>query len=73
MQRIFGTESGAVIYGVLYSAFATASVVGGILTKVLVKKLGWERVFQTMAAMSLVATGLAMQVKPVKGYDASVV
>ena len=73
MQRIFGPEAGTVLYGVIYSAFAMASVIGGIITKMLVKSIGWEKVFQGMAAMSLLATVLANFVKPVKGYEGSVV
>jgi predicted MFS family arabinose efflux permease len=73
VQRIFGSEAGTVIYGLIYSAFAIASVVGGILTKILVRSLGWEKVFQTMAAMSLFATGMVTLVKPIEGFANSVV
>lgn len=73
VQRIFGPEAGTVIYGLIYSAFALASVVGGFLTKMLVVSLGWEKVFQVMAFMSLVATALATLVTPVKEYEHSVV
>lgn len=72
-QRIFGPQAGTVIYGVLYSAFALASVVGGLLTKALVKSKGWTFVFQTMAVMSLVGTGLVTKLFPVKSYPGSVV
>lgn len=73
VQRMFGPDAGAVIYGLLYSAFAVASVFGGVLTKRLTHTLGWEGVFQTMAAMSLLATGLATMVKPIEGFAGSVV
>lgn len=73
VQRMFGPQAGTVIYGLVYSAFAFASVVGGVLTKMLVRSLGWERVFQTMAAMSLFATALVTMVKPVREYEGSVV
>jgi predicted MFS family arabinose efflux permease len=73
VQRIFGPESGTVIYGLIYSAFAFASVVGGILTKILVNAVGWETVFRTMAVMSLLATGIVTLVKPIEGFAGSVV
>lgn len=73
VQRIFGPEAGTVIYGLIYSAFALASVAGGFLTKMLVVSLGWEKVFQVMAAMSLLATALATLVTPVAEFEKSVV
>lgn len=60
------------IYGVLYSAFAIASVVGGIVTKLLVKSVGWQRVFQLLATMSLLATAQVLWLKPVLTYADSV-
>eukprot|EP00981_Chlorochromonas_danica_P011885 scaffold4338_cov183-Ochromonas_danica.AAC.9 len=71
-QRMFGPHAGMVIYGVLYSAFAIASVVGRMLTKALVKSKGWTFVFQTMTVMSLVGTGLVTKLFPVKSYPGSV-
>jgi predicted MFS family arabinose efflux permease len=73
VQRMFGPEAGTVIYGLLYSAFAFASVFGGVLTKALVRSMGWEQVFQVMAAMSLLATGLVTMLKPIDGFVGSVV
>lgn len=73
VQRMFGPEAGTVIYGLVYSAFALASVMGGFLTKMLVVSLGWEKVFQVMALMSLAATALATFVKPIAEYEHSVV
>ncbi|KAJ1435619.1 major facilitator superfamily domain-containing protein [Ochromonadaceae sp. CCMP2298] len=73
IQRIFGPRAGATIYGMIYSAFATASVGGGILTKMLVKSLGWELVFQTMAVMSVLATLLSTLLMPLANYSGSVV
>jgi hypothetical protein len=48
-------------------------VFGGILTKALVRSMGWEQVFQVMAAMSLLATGLVTMLKPIDGFVGSVV
>ena len=41
-QRMFGLKAGATIYGLIFSAFGIASVVGGVLTKSLIKSLGWN-------------------------------
>lgn len=72
-QRIFGPRAGTVIYGILYSAFALASIVGGILTKTLVQQQGWNTVFHTMSVMSLVATILVSRLQPIKMYEESTV
>ncbi|RYH05230.1 MFS transporter, partial [archaeon] len=71
--RMFGPQSGTVIYGVLYSAFAIASIFGGILTKSLVKTAGWARVFQVMTGMSVLACVLVSKLTPVTSYAESVV
>jgi len=73
VQRIFGPKAGTVIYGVVYSAFAIASVVGGIVTKLMVRSLGWTRVFQTLALMSIIATALVSILSPIISYPGSVV
>lgn len=72
-QRMFGPLSGTTIYGILYSAFAIAGVVGGILTKMLVRTYGWTTVFRTMTVMSLMATMLVRRLFPVKEYAESTV
>lgn len=72
-QRMFGPKAGAVIYGVIYSAFAIASVVGGILTKSLAVTVGYSRLFQVMAVMSIIATGLVQFLRPLASESASVV
>eukprot|EP01039_Chlorochromonas_danica_P006476 gene6476-7141_t len=72
-QRMFGPRAGTTIYGILYSAFAFASIVGGILTKFLVKSKGWNVVFQTMTVMSLAATFLVTRLQPTKKYEGSAV
>lgn len=72
-QKLFGPKAGATIYGGLYSAFAVASIVGGILTKILIKKLGWEGVFNVLAAMSVVGTALVQVLSPVRCYAGSAI
>ena len=69
---LFGPKAGTVIYGMLYSAFATASVVGGIVTKLMVKSVGWAMVFQTLAFMSIVATVLVSALTSIASYPGSV-
>lgn len=72
-QRMFGPRAGTVLYGVIYSAFAIASVVGGMLTKKLSMTVGYEVLFQVMAVMSIVATGLVQFLKPLASQSQSVV
>lgn len=72
-QRMFGPKAGAVIYGVIYSAFAIASVVGGMLTKSLAVTMGYGKLFQVMAVMSIIATGLVQFLGPIQTQPASVV
>ncbi len=69
--RMFGSKAGTTIYGMLYSAFAIASVAGGMLTKAMVKTHGYDVVFQVMAAMSLIAKLLVTFLKPVKQFTMS--
>eukprot|EP00904_Undaria_pinnatifida_P002840 jgi/Undpi1/12557/HiC_scaffold_6.g02226.m1 len=54
-SKVFGGLNGAKIYGVIFSAFAMASISGTFLTKNLMTLLGWEweRVFKLMAFLSL--------------------
>jgi hypothetical protein len=44
-MRLFGQSSGTNIYALLFSAFATSSVFGGILTKWLTSTVGWNSIF----------------------------
>ena len=64
-QKMFGPKNGAVLYGILFSAFAIASVVGGTLTKMLSIQYGWNRVFHLLAGLSLLANLLLTQVRPI--------
>lgn len=64
-QKMFGPKNGAVVYGILFSAFAIASVVGGALTKMLSIQYGWNRVFHLLAGLSLLANLLLTQVQPI--------
>ncbi len=70
---MFGFKAGTIIYGIIYSAFAIASILGGMLTKSLVKSFGYETVFKIMAGMSILATAMVSILKPLKNYDESTV
>lgn len=72
-QRMFGPKAGTVVYGILFSAFAIASVLGGYMTKALVKSFGYGTVFKIMAAMSVLATLLVSKIKPISSFSASTV
>jgi predicted MFS family arabinose efflux permease len=53
--KLFGGQNGALIYGVLFSAFSIASVAGVLVTKSLIASLGWDGVFKVMSALSVLA------------------
>lgn len=72
-QRMFGPKAGTVIYGVMYSAFAIASVVGGALTKAIVQSFGYSTVFRIMAVMSIVATFLVSFLTPLAAQASSAI
>eukprot|EP00929_Paragymnodinium_shiwhaense_P110053 TRINITY_DN76759_c0_g1_i1.p1 TRINITY_DN76759_c0_g1~~TRINITY_DN76759_c0_g1_i1.p1 ORF type:complete len:586 (-),score=93.74 TRINITY_DN76759_c0_g1_i1:100-1785(-) len=54
---IVGQKNAASIYSVLFTAFATASIVGVKLTRVMLPQFGWIGVFRALATLSLVAVG----------------
>eukprot|EP01035_Chromulina_nebulosa_P027102 gene27102-35593_t len=70
-QRIFGTKNGASIYGLLYSAFAFASIGGLVLSKTLVASLGWGGIFKVLASLSAVAALLVLNLQPLKQLPSS--
>jgi OFA family oxalate/formate antiporter-like MFS transporter len=69
--KLFGTKAGTTIYGLLFSAFAVASISGGFLTKSLVKVYGFGLIFKIMAGMSLVSMLLASRLTPITSYEQS--
>ena len=72
-QKIFGAKNGAIIYGILYTSFASASVAGILGMKPLIAALGWSSLFRTMAALSLGATVVTTLLKPLKSLPSSTV
>ena len=72
-QRMFGPKNGSIIYGILYTSFASASIGGIFLMKPLIASLGWTNLFRTMAAMSLGATLVTTLLKPLKSLPNSTV
>jgi len=73
VQRMFGPKQGSIVYGAMYSAFAIASVVGGMLTKALVKSFGYRTVFLVMAGMSVFSTVMVSLLQPTPSYPDSTV
>lgn len=73
VQRLFGSKYGTTIYGLLYTGFAIASIIGGVMTKALVHKLGYGKVFQLLAVMSIVANLLLRMLQPVPSYKDSTI
>ncbi|CAM9495547.1 unnamed protein product [Ectocarpus sp. 4 AP-2014] len=53
-SKVFGGAIGAKVYGVLFTAFAVASISGTFLTKSLMAMdWSWEQIFQLMAFLSM--------------------
>ena len=73
VQRIFGAKNGALIYGLLYSAFGVASVGTTFLSKALVASVGWAGVFRVLAAVSVCATLLTGSLVPLPSLPSSTV
>ena len=63
VASVFGAGQAAQIYSVLFTAFVTASICGGILTKKLLKVSGWDTVFTVMAAASAMSIVVNTQLK----------
>lgn len=72
-QRIFGPNAGGKVYGTLYTGFAVASISTGALAKSLVKSIGWNGVFQTLAILSSIAFALTTLITPTLGWPQSTV
>ena len=73
IQRMFGPKYGALIYGLVYSAFGVASVGSTFLSKALVASFGWEQVFKVLAAVSVLATVLTSTLTPLAALPSSTV
>jgi OFA family oxalate/formate antiporter-like MFS transporter len=65
IQRMYGPKNGALIYGIVYSAFAIASTGGLYLSKALLDQFGYSGIFRVMAVTSLFATALTFRLKPI--------
>mmetsp|Transcript_34411 Transcript_34411/g.32803 ORF Transcript_34411/g.32803 Transcript_34411/m.32803 type:complete len:477 (-) Transcript_34411:145-1575(-) len=73
IQRMFGNKNGAMIYGLIYSAFGTASLATIILGKKLIASFGWDGVFKVLTCVSLIATMLTSILAPLVGLPSSTV
>jgi MFS transporter, OFA family, oxalate/formate antiporter len=67
--KLFGVREGALIYGVLFSAFSIASVSGTFITKALMANFGWDGVFKAMSVLSVLVLGVLATYTP---YTAAV-
>ena len=63
VASVFGAGQAAQIYSVLFTAFVTASICGGILTKKLLTVASWDTVFMLMAAASAMSIVVNTQLK----------
>jgi MFS transporter, OFA family, oxalate/formate antiporter len=65
IQRIYGPKNGALIYGIIYSAFGTASIGSLFMNKHLSVSLGLDGVFRVLSVFSIIAAVLTSQLVPV--------
>lgn len=73
IQKMFGTKNGALIYGLVYSAFGVASIGGMLLGKSLQANFGFEGVFRVLSAMSVVGALLTSRLQPLASLPSSTV
>lgn len=73
IQKMFGPKNGALIYGLVYSAFGVASIGGMILGKSLKAQFGLEGVFRVLSAMSVVGALLTSRLQPLASLPSSTV
>ena len=73
IQRMFGPKNGALIYGLLYSAFGIASIGSTFLSKIMVANFGWSGVFRILAVVSVFATMLTVPLTPLASLATSTV
>lgn len=73
IQKLFGPKNGALIYGLVYSAFGIASLGGSVLCKSLKELYGFEGVFRIMSILSIVGALLTTRLQPLKSLSTSTV
>lgn len=66
-MRLYGGRAGTTIYGLLFSGFAVASLLGGWLAK----QLAVDTLFSLMAVLSLLAAALCGALSPIASLPAS--
>ena len=71
IQKMFGAKNGALIYGLVYSAFGVASIGGMILGKSLKATFGFEGVFRVLSIMSMLGAVITSQLHPLKSLPSS--
>ena len=73
MAKLYGPKRGALLYGIVYSAFGITSIGGMFLSKYLKSNFGWNGSFQVLAAMSAMATLLTQTLKPIPSLPSSTI
>jgi MFS transporter, OFA family, oxalate/formate antiporter len=73
IQKMFGPKNGALIYGLVYSAFGVASIGGMILGKGLKAQFGLEGVFRALSVMSVFGALLTSRLQPLRSLPSSTV
>jgi OFA family oxalate/formate antiporter-like MFS transporter len=71
IQRIYGPKNGALIYGIIYSAFGFASIGSLFMNKHLSASLGLDGVFRVLSVFSIIAAVLTSQLVPVSKWAGS--
>jgi hypothetical protein len=71
IQRIYGPKNGALIYGIIYSAFGFASIGSLFMNKHLSASLGLDGVFRVLSVFSIIAAVLTSQLVPVTKWAGS--
>lgn len=73
IARLYGPKQGTLIYGILFSAFGTASIGGMYLSKALKAAYGWDGSFRILASMSIFACFLTTLVSPIASFAQSAI
>ena len=73
IQKLYGPLNGSLIYGLIYSAFGTASIGSTYMNKLLKATLGYDGVFKVLSLFSIMAAMLTSQLQPLKSFPGSTI
>jgi len=71
VQKMYGPKNGALIYGVVYSAFGVASIGSLLLGKSLQSMYGLDTVFRILSFFSVIGAIITSRLTPVKSLSTS--